>query len=379
MRWLSASCGACLVGCAADTSGSSRPASADLKPGVTILKSDPAWGVNAAYKSPTNGHVVYMETRVGPLKPKAYRDEFPNSPPNEMDARIVDENGYTFTLVIGGDKLIDPTWAADLKAGEAARPTDPAVSAMFFGIAHESGPAFAAAAPPSLVHHVTHLINAARIVPALNTELNDRATLKIHEAIKAGVITKLDTVGYHYLEGDLYTECIVGCAGYHSVVWGWDGNYDFTTSSWNWTNNIVACNHGDCANSGNVSYSGTSGYSGGTTGSWYQSPAPLANVWSDEPTGDLSTTSGHGCQTGYNWDTPPGHECNDDSAYELWQINDSINNGGYGNTSHGDGSNFAWTSASSGCGFWGNDSCSYSCDCGNNVQCHGDWNPPPAP
>jgi hypothetical protein len=379
--------GACLLGCAShQASSTSRPSAAELGAGLTVLSSDPASGVDAAYKDATTGHLVYMQTRVGPLKPQLYRDQFPNEPANEMDARIVDENGFTFTLVIGGDKLIDPTWGADMLAGEGARPTDAATTDMFYKLARDAGTAFAAAAEPELKDHVLHLTNATKMVPSEHPEFLAQATAKLQDAVSKGIITQLDTTASHFLWGNEYDECLFGCVGYHSDVYGWDGTYDFTTGSWVSYSGIATCNHGDCANSSNVGYTGVTAYSGYTHYSgWYNASTSLAAIWSEEPTSTLGVTGGHGCQTGYNWDTPPGHECNDDSAYEMWQINDSLSEGNsYGNTTYGNGSTFNWGDGlckGIGCGFLGLGCCSasYSCTCGTYSGCHGDWGAPPAP
>ena len=88
--------------------------------------------------------MVYLQTRVGPLKPQVYRDQFPDQPLYEMDTRLVDENGHTFTLVVGGDKVIDSTWGSDMAAGEKAVSSDPAVVAMYFAMGRDAGAAFAA-------------------------------------------------------------------------------------------------------------------------------------------------------------------------------------------------------------------------------------------
>lgn len=356
---------ATIVGCGS-TSSTSRPAPAALPEGLTVLDVRPGWGTTSAFKE--NGHVVYLETRVGPLKPQVYRENFPNDPPYEMDTRVVDEVGRTFTLVIGGDSIIDPTWSPDIRAGAALTSPTKTESEMYFTIAKHAGQAFAAARP-ELAEHVFHLSNATARLPAQDAELAGRANQQLKATIEAGIITKFDSIGYQYLEGDLYGECIYLCVGHHSAVWGWQGNYDFTTSSWSWVANVVACNHGPCANSGSLSYQKSS-YSGGTS-NWVPSALSLAALWSDEPTGSNSTyTQGHGCQSGYNWDTPPGHECNDDSSYELWQIHDSPTNRGYGNTSLGNGSSFCAKSGSNG------NACNCSSSCNS---CSGDWSYPPAP
>ncbi len=376
--------GAMTVGCASGSpTTSSRPAAASLPDGLTVLEARPEWGTRAAFKQA--GHVVYLETRVGPTKPAMYLKEFPNDPRSEMDARIVDENGFTFVLVIGGDKLIDASWGADIAAGEAAHPTDPVTTEMFFKLGRDAGLAFASQAAPELKDHVFHLTNATKYVPSEHPDDVARRSQMIRESIDKGVITKLDSVYGHYLQGQNNNECLYGCVAYHTAVTGFDGFYDFTSNTWSSYSYIYSCNHGPCSNT--LGSDGVYAYSGMTTyGGWYNSPYSLAQIWSAEPSGSNSTyTEGHGCQTGYNWDTPPGHECNDDSAYENWQINDSLEeSGGWGATRYGNQSTFNWGDGlceGIGCGFLGLGCCaaSYSCSCGTYSGCHGDWGSPPAP
>ena len=103
-----------LVGCSSNAStASSRPTAAQLKEGLNILEMrDPSLGLSAAYMQ--NGRVVYIETRVGSLKPEVYRNDAPDEPANEMDMRVVDQNNYTFYAVRGGDNYADPSWSADI-------------------------------------------------------------------------------------------------------------------------------------------------------------------------------------------------------------------------------------------------------------------------
>jgi hypothetical protein len=359
-----------LVGCASGspTTASTRPSASSLPEGLSILDARADWGTDSAFKE--NGHVVYLQTRVGPLKPQVYRDQFPNEPLYEMDARIVDEDGRTFTLVIGGDNIIDPSWAADIKAGSALSALDGTTSDMFYKMARDAGQAFKASASPDLADHIFHVANATWRVPSEDVVMQARATDRLNVAISNGAQVPFDTLTGNYLEGELYGECIFLCVGHHSTVWGWQGTWDSTSGAWNsWPANIVACNHGPCANSSSLSLESES-VSGGSS-DWTPAWSSLSAVWSDESSGSNSGyTSGHGCQTNYNWDTPPGHECNDDSAYELQQIHDSTVNHGYGGTTLGNGSNFCVEHGSKG------NACSCSSSCNS---CSGDWGFPTAP
>ena len=103
-----------LVGCSSNApTTSSRPGAAQLKEGLNVLEmKDPSIGLSAAYMQ--GGRVVYIETRMGSLKPEVYRNDSPEAPANEIDTRIVDHNDYTFYSMRGGDSFVEPSWAADI-------------------------------------------------------------------------------------------------------------------------------------------------------------------------------------------------------------------------------------------------------------------------
>src|SRR5438552_12908697 len=96
LLWCSAlALAACTNGPQGPQGPSARPAVAQLKEGLNIFRADPAWGIDGAFLQ--NGRALYFETRVGPLKPEVYRIESPDEPQYEMDARILDQNGSTFS------------------------------------------------------------------------------------------------------------------------------------------------------------------------------------------------------------------------------------------------------------------------------------------
>src|SRR5208283_2184887 len=98
---------------------SSRPSASQLKEGLTVLDSrDPTFGVSAAYVK--SGRVVYIESRVGNLKPEVYRSEGRNEPDYEMDLRIVDHNNFTVFAQRGGDNFAESSWNADLARSSAS-------------------------------------------------------------------------------------------------------------------------------------------------------------------------------------------------------------------------------------------------------------------
>src|SRR5437667_12674334 len=93
------------VGC----SGGDRPPATVLQPGMNIIEARPDWGINAAYLK--DGHVVYLQTRIGKLTPAEYHVGDPSVPLHEVDVRYVDEVGNTFMMQRGGDEFIDSSWS----------------------------------------------------------------------------------------------------------------------------------------------------------------------------------------------------------------------------------------------------------------------------
>jgi hypothetical protein len=339
---LMVACGAAVGvgGCAADT-GSGSPASSSpadsLKVGLTILSSDPAIGVSAAYKA--NGRVVYLETRVGQLKEQPYRDAFPKDPMYEMDARVVDQEGRTFSLVIGGDHLIDPTWSLDVQsAGRIKSAAEQTQRDADFSLARDAAREFAAQTGPEFGDHVYHLSNMTARVPSEDAQLQ-RAPATEHPVIRdygdncSSDAQEIQLYTIALLQGDGFLGGIVGdvveaiSGAQHSTTWGW--NYNGCTGGWD--EQLVACNHGTCANSGTMSYSCTS-YSGqphvnSGTQYWSFSGSDLYSYEAYEA--NNTTTIGGGCSTHYGIDIADitiygggdsNHVCNDDSARELDQI-----------------------------------------------------------
>jgi hypothetical protein len=355
--------GAAAVGCSGNsgpqTSSSSRPAAAQLSEGVNVLSARPDWGMDAAYKK--NGRVIYFQTRVGALKPELYRNEFPNQPQYEMDARFVDEKGHTFKMIIGGDNLIDSSWPADIVKGREFK--DLATSAerqLDFQLASDIADELMKAPPKGMDDHVYHLVSLGHHNPYAMPMMIQHAADAQAKLVASGRQVELGLNGCssNFQEGDLYGQCIFACVGHHSSVIGW--NYNGCNATWD--EEIISCNHGACAADSGMNYQG---YTNSAYQSW-----DLNQQWSAEmSTVNRGYTSGHGCQTNYNWNTPPGHLCNDDSSYELWNIHDGPSYG-YGSNHLGNGSSFCYTNGGHG------NACSCSSSCNN---CSGDWSFPDIP
>lgn len=347
---MSLSAGVGLVACSGGpgtpaASSTARPSPGALAEGLTIIDAKPEWGVNAAFKQ--GGRVVYFESRVGPLKPQLYREQFPNEPQYEMDARFVDAKGGTFILQVGGDVMMDPAWAKDI----ATSSTHPADRDLDFQAARSAAGALATNLPKEFAEHIVHAKNLTLTLPSERPELQ----------AKAATITKLlpteaaydSSCQYNWWEGDLYYKTIYFVAN-HSATIEW--NYSNCTSSWD--EEVVNCNHGTCATDSSMSYTCYSNPSVGWVGGYTD-----VNSLSYEHSTSIGSVTGS-CNSGYNWDTPPGHECNEDSAFQLNEVKSASRNTSYGGTS-----NFNWTD--------GNGH-NYACNCGSG-QCSGDWKHPACP
>ena len=335
-----------IAGCSDDKSD--RPPVSQLHEGVNLLEvKDPSWGVNAAFVKGTR--VVYVQTRIGALKPDVYRQMDPNEPAYETDMRFVDGKGNTFYAQRGGDVFVDTSWDKELLASRTvANIVAPAERDQDFRMAKDAAAAIHAALPSSFKDHAFHIAHFASLpVPSEDESMQARA-LRIQSERKPE--TGFGNVGFagsEYLDTQLYGHQMCAawiCPAWHSSTIMW--NY---VSSWNQA--LVACNHGACGSNGNS-------YQCESYGGWFSSPVI---------TGESSSSNGGAwgaCLSGYNWNTPPGHECNSDSAFELWQAKSGGLNTAYG-------------------GQW---SFNYNDSNGHNYQCStqsgggsGDWKKPACP
>jgi hypothetical protein len=319
-----------LAGCTTDQDA--LPQVGELQQGITILDADAARGVVAAYRE--GDAVVYLETRIGALKPSIYRESDPEDTANEVDMMIVDSHGMPFYVQRGGDAYVDPTWDQKIAIAKATPPAADQDRNRDFALAQKLGQAFPQVADKSLAISTYHVVSMAR----MPTPDKDPGLIAAASKIKNTPLPATSDQGYwsgagwYYPLGRLYEKCVALCAGHHSAV-----------SNWQWPNGGSAyqivenyCNHGTCAP--NMSFT-CDKYS-----DWRLNPA-ITGEWK----GDTGT-SGAGCTTGYNWwGGSNSHLCNDDSAYELMQIKEGVVN-----TSAGGQYSFNWGnySCSVGRGKW---------------------------
>jgi hypothetical protein len=357
-----------LVGCSGSPTSTYHPPASQLKEGVNMLEvRDPHWGTNAAYLE--NGRVIYVETRVGPMKPEVYRHSWPDDPANEMDMRFVDHNGYTFYVMRGGDKLIDPQWQQEMKSTYAQNMAVPASErALDWTVAQHAAGAMALALPKGFEDHAFHLGSFAKqLPPPADPFMEAKAARILKTPLPNGKLYAADYAGNNvWLETDKYsaaTECFAWvCAASHSAtnMWYYNGG---------WNLGIVANNHGRSPSQ--------LGYDCYSNGGWF------SGVVENGSTAGSNTGAGDGqggCQTAYSWDSGGyDHLCNDDAAYELWQAK----SGGqwtWQGFENGDAIGFQWYGGS----WCDGDACGqspsyFACDCQSFNGCAGDWNTPACP
>jgi hypothetical protein len=351
--------GIMVAGCSTTTQ---RPTSAQLQEGITLLDvRDPMAGLSAAYKE--QGRVVYVETRVGAMKPEVYRNDAPDAPQYEMDMRFVDQNNNTFYAMRGGDRFVDPTWNPEIATSRHAK-IDVTARALDFKLAQAAAAALGPVLPASFKDHAYHAAAFAKQpTPSEDPQMIAKAA-RIAQTPPPALgpngeqgYSSYNYSGWSWLETDKYsgsTSCFLWtCAARHSATRMWDCVWTGNACSWVFA--IDANNHGRHATDSGM------GYDCYSNGGWYW------NVTIDGSTaGDASGAYDNqgGCQTGYSWSSSNwAHLCNDDAAYELWQAK-------YGSA---DNINF---SASLSC--WGSltkgSPSTFSCSYPN-----GDWNTPNCP
>jgi len=353
-----------LMGCSTSAPTSSRPAASQLNEGLNILSAtDPSFGVSAAYVKA--GRVVYLETRVGQLKPEVYRNDSPDEPAYEMDVRAVDQNNATFFAQRGGDNFAEPSWHADVAQARAVGASQ-ADRTLDWAAAQEGAAAFAKALPASFADHAFHLTSFAM---AKNPTTDPGLLAKlaaIQVAFPAPAAT--DQTAYGSYSSSAWTQvydekysmplvCVFWtCAASHSATYTY-----VNPNAGAWSLAYNACNHGNCAGGSKMS---ADCYSWNGSSNVYTSGISESGESTSALTGANDGTGG--CQSPYNWDSGVGsHLCNDDAAYELYQ------------TVHGTtaAAGFAITGQSSHCrgDLCGASPSSYSCGANNDS---GDWNTP---
>jgi hypothetical protein len=348
------------LGCTSSAPGD-RPPIQELEAGLNLIDvSDPSWGMTAAYVK--DDRVVYLEQRVGALKPQVYRETAPDEPENEIDLRFIDQNGITFFVQRGGDDYVDRSWHDEINAAFTVT-IAPEERVADFALAREAAGVVGKSLPKdfaALAFHPTSF--ATRPTPSEDPNLIAR--VPEIEAKRPADSAYWDWNGgeaWWWLQGDLYDKkiCYVWtCVARHSGVamFAYNGSWSLVVNS---------CNHGNCPGNSNLTYRCSS-----NSGVWRQ--------WislTGEHNGGGSV--GGGCRTNYSWNSGGwDHLCNDDSAYELWQIKNGSMGDGNQYNQNGNMYSFMYNGqGTGGDGSWVN----YACTCSNNNGCNNDWSRPICP
>ncbi len=270
---------ACSVGCGG-SSDPERPAVKELKEGLNILKTDNA--IVGAFRK--GDHAIYFETRAGEKTLDVYRNLDPSLPEQEMDMRVMDENGRTFYIQKGGDTLPE-AWDKELVAEESRPRVDPIVRAEQFEMLKEATAAMEVADLP--------VVLKAHKATVVGTKLAIR-----DDMLRPAVEKAVKEVGYAPANNsiEVHGKWIIWLVAEH-------------TATWSQVNGVTvnSCNHGNCASS--MSHWCTTSGAGGAR--YYET--------SGSNSGSFANSSN--CTTNYNWNsTGGGHNCHDDSVRAVWGV-----------------------------------------------------------
>jgi len=316
------------AGCMGEVS--TRPGAGQLSQGLNILRAQADRGLEAAYVKAD--HVIYLETRVGPLKPAEMRQAEPDEPQYELDVRYLDALGNTFSVQRGGDRFIDPSWAADIARAQTRAAINKDGREADFLLAQEAAGALELAAlPAAMAEHVVSAARQGRVIPSAYPELAVRAA---QLSAQQRDITYTD---WYWQEADVFKKP-VALVGKHHAVLAWD----YSNQSSSWYMNINTCNHGTCAASmGFVCFSNSG---------WQDHP--LSSYFTGEGSGSTDSVSG-GCLTPYDWWTGSGtHNSNDDAWYELWQVQNGQQGSPWSQAGYDNGGNYFACDCAAGCNDW---------------------------
>ncbi len=270
--------GACTVACAGTSDEPSKPVVAvkELKEGLTIMKTDGI--LSGAFRR--GDRAIFFETRRGAPTLDVYRDLDKSLGAFETDARVLDEDGRTVYVRMGGDTL-DPAWELDLEREAKLPMVDPLRRAESFELIKAASDELAKADLPIGVAF------EAKALTSMKLAVYD-------ELLRPAVEKSIKEVGYAPANNtvEIHGQWIIWGVAEHSATWR---NINGTVYD--------ACNHGSCASA--MSHWCTA--SGSNT----------SNAGNERSTSNSSVTAN--CSTGYNWNsTGGGHNCHDDSVRTLW-------------------------------------------------------------
>jgi hypothetical protein len=233
--------------------------------GLTIVKSDPNWGLKAVFKDAD--HAILIERRIGLPRHADKLSENPKLGQFEEDVLVTNEDGRVIMVQQGGDKLVEPMWK-DRFDESVKLPLDVTKLTAELALLDRAAEQLLAR-PEALDATARQSIEGIRVVA--QRPLTDYS--RDSDGMSYGP-------GYNSLE--IRYQNIFGGTGQHSATWSNINGYSYVT-----------CNHGSCANGSDMYY--------------------MCTTWQKS----LYATVPY-CTSYYWWDSEYGHNCHDDTVLQLW-------------------------------------------------------------
>jgi hypothetical protein len=235
--------------------------------GLTIVKSDPQWGLKAVFKDADRA--LLIERRVGLPRHADKLAENPKLGPFEDDMLVTNEAGQVIMIQQGGDQLVDPTWN-DRFNETVKQPLDVAKRTAELAL---------------LDRATQQLLTRPEALDVGARASFDGMRLLAQRPLESYRTLEADGMSYGpgYNQLGIYVQPIVP-TGSHSATWA-----NINGSS------RVTCNHGDCASWSSMSNSSMCG----------------GMVWNADT---------RYCSTAYQFDSYGNHNCHDDTVLQLWSF-----------------------------------------------------------
>lgn len=291
-----------------------------LVDGLSVIEMDEAAG-KLVVKFEKDGHPITYDMRVGPkmLTPPSAEDlaANPELPTYEVDAQVLDANGQTFQMQMGGDSFIDTSWMMPHveNFNEARRLAD-------IRLMRDAVPAFRKLKLPASLDQLRltgiEIGLGVEEVPekpdlAVRTQTEEPTPGQDKIGPPGGALTPQAAIEWgpsSVVKWDFIVRkknlTILGVkVGDHSAVHlrGWSSVSSVVF-------NAYSCNHGTCA-------SNTSAMNTHCVMSGFRSDdGTHSRYFYREPSTSMSQVNG-GCSTPYGWSSSSGHHnCNDDSELQ---------------------------------------------------------------
>lgn len=267
----------------------------ELKEGVNVISDDPKNGLKGAIVE--KDLVVYFEARRGE---KNDREIDPSAPEYSVDARFLDDQGRTFSIVVGGDNVQDESWIESTENEKISADDRSEQFRLVSSLSQDKSLEKAIMKDSPLSPEWSQLQMLS------NSIAQNKVTIDNSQSSKARMAAT-STVWTHVIEA--YKKPLDGVPGLlggeHSATLTWQRYPDGRPYKF-----VITCNHGECANSSLMKFYGSRSYANRTT--------DIQSLVS-------STHSLNGyCQTPYG-KASTHHVCNDDTLVQMLFIK---NNGG---------------------------------------------------